>query len=76
MIKVIPNQAVCKHCMAKLEYESSDVIETTTKYPNIEFEPDNRFGSSLMEGNWVVNGKECTDYIAIEQNNDYKVLQL
>ena len=22
------------------------------------------------------NGKECTDYIAIEQNNDYKVLQL
>lgn len=40
MIKVIPNQVVCKNCMAKLEYESSDVIKTITKYPNIEFEPD------------------------------------
>ena len=35
MIKVIPNQVVCKNCMAKLEYESSDVIQTVTKYPNI-----------------------------------------
>lgn len=56
MIKVIPNQVVCKNCMAKLEYESSDVIQTITKYPNIEFEPDDRFGSLLIEGNWVVNG--------------------
>lgn len=56
MIKVIPNQAVCKNCMTKIEYESSDVIQTTTKYPNIEFEPDDRFGSLLIEGNWVVNG--------------------
>lgn len=28
MIKVIPNQVVCENCMAKLEYETSDVIET------------------------------------------------
>jgi DNA-directed RNA polymerase subunit RPC12/RpoP len=40
MIKVIPNQVVCKNCMAKLEYESSDVIKIFTKYPNIEIEPD------------------------------------
>lgn len=53
MIKVIPNQVVCKNCMAKLEYESSDVIETITKYPNIEFEPDD---SILLGGSWVVNG--------------------
>lgn len=53
MIKVIPNQAVCKNCMAKLEYESSDVIKTITKYPNIEFEPDD---SILIGGSWVVNG--------------------
>lgn len=53
MIKVIPNQVVCKNCMAKLEYESSDVIQTVTKYPNIEFEPDN---SILLGGSWVVNG--------------------
>ena len=53
MIKVIPNQVVCKNCMAKLEYESSDVIKTVTKYPNIEFEPDN---SILLGGSWVVNG--------------------
>ena len=25
MIKVIPNQVVCKNCMVRLEYESSDV---------------------------------------------------
>ena len=56
MIKVIPNQAVCKQCMTKVEYESSDVMQTTTKYPNIEFEPDDRFGSLLIEGKWVVNG--------------------
>ena len=30
MIKVVPNQVVCKKCMAKLEYESSDVIQTVT----------------------------------------------
>ena len=53
MIKVIPNQVVCKNCMAKLEYESSDVIQTITKHPNIEFEPDN---STLLGGSWVVNG--------------------
>ena len=53
MIKVIPNQVVCKNCMAKLEYESSDIIQTVTKYPNIEFEPDD---SLLLGGNWVVNG--------------------
>lgn len=53
MIKVIPNQVVCKNCMAKLEYESSDVIQTVTKYPNIKFEPDN---SILLGGSWVVNG--------------------
>lgn len=56
MIRVIPNQVVCKNCMAKIEYESSDVIKTVTKYPNIEFEPNDRFGSLLIEGNWVVNG--------------------
>lgn len=53
MIKVIPNQVVCKNCMAKLEYESSDVIETITKYPNIEFEPTD---SILLGGKWIVNG--------------------
>ena len=53
MIKVIPNQVVCKNCMAKLEYESSDVIQTVSKYPNIEFEPDD---SLLLGGSWVVNG--------------------
>ena len=53
MIKVIPNQVVCKNCMAKLEYESSDVIQTITKYPNIEFEPDD---SILIGGSWVVHG--------------------
>ena len=31
MIKVIPNQVVCSNCMSILEYESSDVIETTIK---------------------------------------------
>ena len=56
MIKVIPNQVVCENCMAKLEYESSDVIQIIDKKPNIEFEPDDRFGSSLLSGNWVVNG--------------------
>ena len=53
MIKVIPNQVVCKNCMAKLEYESSDVIKTVTKYPNIEFKPDD---SVLLGGSCVVNG--------------------
>lgn len=53
MIKIIPNQVVCKNCKAKLEYESSDVIKTVTKYPNIEFEPDNNM---FIGGNWVVNG--------------------
>lgn len=55
MIKVIPNQVVCKNCMTKLEYESSDVIETSTKYPDIEFEPDDS-DSLLLGGSWVVNG--------------------
>ena len=53
MIKVIPNQVVCKNCMAKLEYESSDVIKTVTKYPNIEFKPDD---SILLGGHCEVNG--------------------
>lgn len=53
MIKVIPNQVVCKNCMAKLEYESSDVIKTVTKYPNILFEPDD---SILIGGHWAVDG--------------------
>jgi hypothetical protein len=39
--------------MAKLEYESSDAIKTVTKYPNIEFEPDNGI---LIGGSWVVDG--------------------
>ncbi len=50
MIKIIPNQVECKNCMAKLEYESSDVIKTITKYPNIE-----RIG-----GGWIIN-----DYVEI-----------
>lgn len=53
MIKVIPNQVVCKNCMTNLEYESSDVIETFTTYPNIEFEP---VDNVLLGGNCVVNG--------------------
>jgi transcription elongation factor Elf1 len=54
MIKVVPNQVVCENCMAKLEYETSDVIETVEKYPNIEYEYGHysRFGG----GSWVVNG--------------------
>lgn len=52
MIKVIPNQVVCEKCMAKLEYEISDVIETITKHPNIEVEADN----STMLGYRFVNG--------------------
>ena len=53
MIKVIPNQVVCKNCLTKLEYESSDVIEIITKYPNINFELDD---SILLGCKWVVNG--------------------
>jgi DNA-directed RNA polymerase subunit RPC12/RpoP len=52
MIKIIPNQVVCKNCMAKLEYESSDVIKTITKYPNIEIEPDD----DILLGFKIVNG--------------------
>jgi hypothetical protein len=52
MIKVIPNQVVCEKCMAKLEYESSDVIETITKCPNIEVEADD----STMLGYRFANG--------------------
>lgn len=55
MIKVIPNQVVCKNCMAKLEYETSDVIETVEKYPNIEYESDHY---SVFGGGLVVNGYE------------------
>lgn len=55
MIKIIPNQVVCKNCLAKLEYESSDVIKTITKYPNIEFEPDDNKLSGLLTGNWVAS---------------------
>ena len=53
MIKVIPNQVVCKNCMARLEYESSDVIRVVSKYPNIEFEPDDNI---LIGGRWVTSG--------------------
>lgn len=53
MIKVIPNQVVCEKCMAKLEYEISDVIETITERPYMEFKPDNNM---LLGGTWVVNG--------------------
>lgn len=53
MIKVIPNQVVCKNCMSRLEYESSDVIQTIDKYPNIEIEPDD---SALISVKCVVNG--------------------
>lgn len=55
MIKVIPNQVVCENCMAKLEYESSDIIQIIDKHPNIEFESDDK---SLLGGAWVVNGYE------------------
>lgn len=55
MIKVIPNQIVCKNCMTNLEYESSDVKEIVEKYPDIEFEPD-RY--SLLGGAWIVKGYE------------------
>lgn len=53
MIKVIPNQVECKNCMAKLEYETSDVIQIVDRYPNIEFKPHNGI---LLGGSWVVNG--------------------
>lgn len=53
MIKVIPNQVLCENCMTNLEYESSDVIETITTYPNIEVEPDDR---ALISVKCVVNG--------------------
>lgn len=46
MITVIPNQVVCKNCMAKLEYESSDVIKTVSEYPNIK----------SIGGRWKVDG--------------------
>lgn len=54
MIKVVPNQVACKKCMTNLEYESSDVIETVDKYPNIEFKPGR--DALLGCGSWVVNG--------------------
>lgn len=56
MIKVIPNQVVCEKYMAKLEYETSDVIETVEKYPNIEYESGHY--SVFGNGRWVVNGYE------------------
>lgn len=58
MIKVIPNQVVCKNCMARLEYETSDVIETIT--PNIEFKPDDKI---LLGCDCVVNGHVVKKYI-------------
>lgn len=79
MIAVIPNQVVCKNCMTILKYENSDVIKTTTKYPNMEFEAyDNR--DILRGGCWEVNGyKEvsqeyiecpiCKTKIVINKNN-------
>ena len=53
MIKVIPNQVVCKNCMVRLEYESSDVIETIDKLSNMEYKIDDNM---LLSGTWVVNG--------------------
>ena len=35
-----------------------------------------RYKTWLTPTYMKTNGKECTDYIAIEQNNDYKILQL
>jgi hypothetical protein len=55
MIKIIPNQVVCKNCMTNLEYESSDIKEIVEKYPDIEFECD---CYSLLGGAWVVKGYE------------------
>lgn len=33
MIKVIPNQVVCKNCMAKLEYDSQESMKLNTYNP-------------------------------------------
>ena len=33
MIKVVPNTVVCKTCMAKLEFETSDINIKTKKIP-------------------------------------------
>jgi transcription elongation factor Elf1 len=55
MIKVIPNQVVCKNCMTNLEYESSDNKEIVEKYSDIVFEW-NRY--SLLGGAWVVKEYE------------------
>ena len=53
MIKVIPNQVVCKNCMVNLEFERSDIMQTVTEHPNIEFEPND---SIILGGSWVVTG--------------------
>ena len=47
MIKVVPNEVVCKECMSKLEYEASDVVIKTKTYPNIEYIYDK----------WIVDGE-------------------
>lgn len=53
MIKVIPNQVVCTTCMSRMIYDSSDVITTVVRYPNVEFVADD---SILLGGNLMVNG--------------------
>lgn len=52
MIKVVPNEVVCKECMSKLEYETSDVVIKTKTYPNIEYRDDK----------WVVDGEVVVKY--------------
>ena len=52
MIKVVPNEVVCKECMSKLEYEASDVVINTATYPNIEYRDDK----------WIVDGEVVVKY--------------
>lgn len=51
MIKVIPNQVVCSNCMSILEYESSDVIETTIKCSIFEDDDFTRATNAHWQGN-------------------------
>ena len=52
MIKVVPNEVVCKECMSKLEYEASDVVIKTETYPNIKYKDDK----------WIVDGEVVVNY--------------
>ncbi len=38
--------------MVRLEYETSDVIETIDKLPNMEYKIDDNM---LLSGTWVIN---------------------